>query len=149
MYYYRKQIRNEKKKTPLTSRDDSLVVVLGKVEGGGRWKATNESRRLVGGLFWPGSRAERCAKPPTSRDYSLVVVFGRVRGQRPEGEGKPPTSHDDSLVVGLGEVEGGGRWKPPTSLNDLLVVFFSCCFPHVSLCNVTSYRYVVTGLSYI
>ena len=73
-----------KKITPPMSRDDSLVVVLGKVEGGGRWKATNESRRLVGGLFWPGSRAERRAKPPTSRDDSLVVVEG--------------------------EVEGGGRW---------------------------------------
>ena len=39
---------------PPTSLDDSLAVVLGKVDGGGRWKATNESKRLVGGLFGRG-----------------------------------------------------------------------------------------------
>ena len=41
---------------PPTSRDDSLVVVLGEVEGGGRLKATNESKRLVGGCFGYCSR---------------------------------------------------------------------------------------------
>ena len=41
----------EATRKPPTSRDDSLVVVLGEVEGRGRWKATNESFRLVGGLF--------------------------------------------------------------------------------------------------
>ena len=34
-------VRDEGGGTP-TSRDDSLVVVLGEVEGGGRWKATND-----------------------------------------------------------------------------------------------------------
>ena len=34
---------------PPTSHEDLLVVVLGVVECGGKWKATNESRQLVGG----------------------------------------------------------------------------------------------------
>ena len=38
-----------------TSRKDSLVVDRAGFEGGGRWKATNESRRLVGGVMgWRG-----------------------------------------------------------------------------------------------
>ena len=39
---------------PPTSCEDSLVVVLGEVECRGKWKATNESKRLVGGLFGRG-----------------------------------------------------------------------------------------------
>ena len=40
------------------------------------WKATNESKRLVGGLFDQG----RGREPPTSRDDSLVVVESEVEG---------------------------------------------------------------------
>ena len=43
------ETRVEGGRKPPTSHHNSLVAVLGKAEGGGRWKATNESRRLVGG----------------------------------------------------------------------------------------------------
>ena len=36
---------------PSASCDDSLVIISGEVESRRGWKATNESRRLIGGLF--------------------------------------------------------------------------------------------------
>ena len=51
---FRTLMRAEGGRKPPTSRDDSVVGVLGEVEGGGRLKATNESKRLVGGLFGQG-----------------------------------------------------------------------------------------------
>ena len=54
------ELRAEGGRKPPTSRDDSLVVVRVKVEGRKRWKATNESQRLVGGLFGqPEGRGRR------------------------------------------------------------------------------------------
>ena len=58
---------------PPTSREDSLVVVLGEVECGGKWKATNESFRLVGGLFGRVEGVARCPHPPTSLIFVFIV----------------------------------------------------------------------------
>ena len=84
------------------------MVVLGEVEGGGRLKATNESFRLVGGLFgWgQGWRDVESHQRVMMTCWWLFWARSSVAGAR-----KPPTSCDDLLVVVLGEVEGGGMWR--------------------------------------
>ena len=74
---------------------------------GRRWKPTNESLRLVGGVGGVGEA------PPMSLDDLWVV--GVMCG----GSKNPPTSRYDSLVVG---VACGGSKNPPTSQNDSLEV---------------------------
>ena len=63
---------------PPTSRNDSLGVVVGVIEGGG-WMEKGPQRVIMTrwGVLEAASRVEGVGYPPTSRYDSLVVVWRR------------------------------------------------------------------------